>query len=319
MGKKALLVGIDHYNHHKNLKGAVNDALKVNHALRRNDDHTRNFGIRLLTATSKDDCISRKDLRKQIENLFNDKHQETVLFYFAGHGHLGATGSFLMTSDIEDGEAGVALDEVLTLANASPSKNKIIILDCCHSGNAGTSIDLGGKAILAEGMTVLTASAAEQYAAEINESGVFTTLLVDALNGGGSNLLGQVTPGSIYAHIDQSLGEWQQRPIFKTNVEHFICLKTTKPSIELTDLKRITALFRNKTDAFALNPTYEHISETMIPKHSEEFRVLQRYNRVNLLIPVGAEHMFDAAMQSKSCKLTVLGQHYWNLVHKEII
>jgi len=35
---------------------------------------------------------------------------------------------------------------------------------------------------------------------------VFTGLLVDALSGGAANLVGDVTPGSVYAHIDQSLG-----------------------------------------------------------------------------------------------------------------
>ena len=35
---------------------------------------------------------------------------------------------------------------------------------------------------------------------------------------------------------------------------------------------------------------------------------------VGLVCPVGEEHMYYAAMNSKSCKLTPLGQHYWNLV-----
>jgi len=41
---------------------------------------------------------------------------------------------------------------------------------------------------------------------------------VDALGGAAANLVGDVTPGSVYAHIDQSLGPWAQRPVFKTNV-----------------------------------------------------------------------------------------------------
>ena len=39
-------------------------------------------------------------------------------------------------------------------------------------------------------------------------AGVFTTLFVDALGGAAANLIGDVTPGSVYAHIDQSLGPW---------------------------------------------------------------------------------------------------------------
>ena len=56
-------------------------------------------------------------------------------------------------------------------------------------------------------MTVLTASTADQFAMEVpgGGAGVFTTLLVDALVGAAANLLGENTPGSVYAHIDQSL------------------------------------------------------------------------------------------------------------------
>ena len=37
------------------------------------------------------------------------------------------------------------------------------------------------------------------------------------------------------------------------------------------------------------------------------------------LVPVNAEHMYYAAINYKSCKLTAQGQHYWNLVKKNTI
>ena len=49
------------------------------------------------------------------------------------------------------------------------------------------------------------------------------------------------------------------------------------------------------------------------------FRVLQNYVKVNLVRPVDAPHMWHAAIQKKSCELTVLGQHYWKLVEKGLI
>jgi hypothetical protein len=78
-------------------------------------------------------------------------------------------------------------------------------------------------------MTILTASSADQYASEENGRGVFTELLVDAMNGAAANLVGDVTPGSVYAHIDQSLGPWEQRPVFKTNVKSFVSLRHAAP------------------------------------------------------------------------------------------
>jgi hypothetical protein len=54
-----------------------------------------------------------------------------------------------------------------------------------------------------------------------------------------------------------------------------------------------------------------------IKENTEKFAILQKYNRLNLLVPVDAPHMWHAAMNSKSCKLTALGKHYWRLAKKE--
>jgi len=44
--------------------------------------------------------------------------------------------------------------------------------------------------------------------------------------------------------------------------------------------------------------------------------VLQRLNRVNLVVPVDAPHMYHAAMGRKACRRTVLGEHYRRLAVK---
>ena len=54
-------------------------------------------------------------------------------------------------------------------------------------------------------------------------------------------------------------------------------------------------------------------------ENTQKFAVLQKYNRVNLVVPVDAPHMWHAAMESKSCKLTVLGEHYRRLVGRNRI
>ena len=139
------------------------------------------------------------------------------------------------------------------------------------------------------------------------------------MNGGASNLVGDVTPGSIYAHIDQSLGSWEQRPIFKTNVTTFTTLRKVQPPIKLSDLKMLTSLFPKKGEEFELDPSFEPESDNPDDDNTEKFALLQKYNRINLVIPVDAEHMYFAAMESKSCKLTILGEHYWDLISKDRI
>lgn len=323
--KIALIVGINYYEHGSPLFGCVNDAYNVKTMLERNDGGSVNFDCKLITASSEHDSIDRAELKDDIEKLFKTE-AEIALFYFAGHGHIEDTGGYLLASNSRRGDEGVSLAEILILANKSPAKNKIIILDSCHSGIAGSSPVGEQLATLSEGLTVLTASTKEQYASEEDGSGVFTNLFVDALSGSAANLTGDITPGSIYAHIDQSLGGWEQRPVFKTNVKQFVSLRKVAPAIPLEDLQRIIEFFPVPGFEYKLDPTYEPEMKgrdegmpAPIIENTRIFALLQKYNRLNLLVPMGVTHMWNAAMESKTCKLTALGEHYRRLVAKNRI
>lgn len=329
--RKALIVGIDHYAHITPLSGCVNDAHAVKSVLARHADGTVNFATpRLLTGTGPNDIVVKSDLKDAVRELFTGD-AEIALLYFAGHGYIEDTGGFLCAGDCRTGDDGFSLAELMTLASKSNAKNKIVILDSCHSGIAGSRPDAPSAAEIREGTTVLTASTAEQYAMEVPDggAGVFTSLLVDALNGAAANLVGDVTPGSIYAHVDQSLGPWAQRPVFKTNVKTFVSLRKAAPPIPLADLQVLAEHFPRADYDFPLDPAYEperseeQRANPNIPSPDAEknavFAVLQRYAKVNLVRPVGSPHMWHAAMESKSCELTVLGQHYRKLVADGLI
>lgn len=323
--KLALIIGINHYPNGGDLYGCVNDAYSVKGILERNFDGSINFDCKLLTASNAKESLERGELKDAISQLFATK-AEVALLYFAGHGHIEMTGGYLLGSDAKRGDDGVSLNDILVMANESQATNKVIVLDSCHSGIAGNVPNIKDSALISEGITILTASTADQYASEKNGSGIFTTLFVDALSGSASNILGDVTPGSVYAHIDQSLGAWEQRPIFKTNVRNFISLRKAAPSIELDDLQMIKDLFPTAGFEYKLDPTYEPEikgrDEGMpepVKDNTEIFAILQKYNRLNLLKPVGAQHMWNAAMESKSCKLTALGEHYRKLAENNRI
>lgn len=317
--RKALIIGVNYYDRVGCLNGCVRDAYNVKEILERNADRVVNFQPRLLVADSQDERITRAYLRSSIQQLF-EGDSEIALLYFAGHGYVEATGGYLCASDAETGDDGISLSDIMVWANRSSARNKVIILDSCHSGVMGNN-PLDNVAELKEGVTILTASTEEQYAQEAEGAGVFTTLLVDALNGAAANLVGEVTPGSVYAHIDQSLGPWAQRPVFKTNVKNFVSLRKTIPPIQLSDLQKISWFFPSAGHEYFLDPTFEpersgHESPDVPlpnPDNTAIFSVLQKLNRVNLVVPVGVEHMWHAAMNSKSCKLTALGEHYRRL------
>jgi hypothetical protein len=73
-----------------------------------------------------------------------------------------------------------------------------------------------------------------------------------------------------------------------------------------------------------LDPSYEPVRHGKEPEgtpppdkaNNERFAVLQKLNRVNLVVPVDAAHMYDAAMGCKGCRLTSLGEHYRQLVRR---
>ena len=149
---------------------------------------------------------------------------------------------------------------------------------------------------------------------------------MDALNGAACDLVGTITPGAVYAHIDQSLGPWEQRPLFKTNVKEFVSLRRVPAPISLEYLLRLTEFFPRAGMKLALDPSFEPELDGRPPgvpppdpDNTAKFDVLRQYNRVNLLVPVDAPHMWHAAIGSKSCKLTALGEHYRRLVEKNRI
>ena len=150
---------------------------------------------------------------------------------------------------------------------------------------------------------------------EVNGSGVFTSLLIDGLQGGAADLRGYITSGSLYAYVDQALGPWDQRPIFKTNVSKFTSIRSVKPPVPFETLRKITDYFETPEEEFQLDPSYEFTNEKdAILENVEIFKDLQKFVANRLVVPVGEEHMYFAAMNSKSCKLTALGYQYWRLV-----
>ncbi len=312
--KKALVIGINDYPSSP-LGGCVNDANTLATVIESNGDGSPNFGVRKITCPSTD--ITRPVLREAIEQLFTGDC-DMALLYFSGHGYIKSTGGYLVTTDAKKYDEGVSMDNILALANQSQAKNKVIIFDCCHSGAMGSpSLSGNGTAQLAEGMSVLTASRDSEYALEVNGAGVFTSLLIDALKGGAADIRGNITPGSLYAYVDEALGAWDQRPIFKTNVTSFTPLRVIPPKVPFETLRKITQYFPTADSEHKLDPSYEDTEASANPENVKIFKDLQKYQSVGLVVPVNAEFMYFAAINSTSCRLNALGYQYWRLVDEK--
>jgi hypothetical protein len=312
--KKALIIGIDDYPTAP-LNGCVNDANAVAELLKTNGDGSPNFDVFLnLNVQTKAEFL---DL---IEKLFAGDADASLL-YFSGHG---SECGHLVTPDYRGRDLGVSMTDVLGCANRSKCKNKIIILDCCFSGKLGeSSVTQSTESILGEGITIMTASNRDEVSMESNGQGLFTSLFLQGLRGSAADITGRITPAGIYAFIDQSLGVWQQRPVFKTNISQFLSIRDIEPRVPKNILRKLGQYFDSPSDKFELDPSFEFtnnpsIQHEVIEPYSKEenvniFKELQLFQSVGLVEPVDEDYMYFAAMKSKSCKLTALGLHYWKL------
>lgn len=312
--RKALVIGINNYPTAP-LLGCINDASAFAATIEKNGDGGPNFAVKLET-----NITTKSQFKTLVRELF-EGDSDIALLYFSGHGFFNDLGGYIVTPDYQQNDEGVSMDEILVLANKSKAKDKIIILDCCHSGAFGSpAISGSASSQIIEGVVVLTASRPDESAVEVNGHGIFTNLLIDALQGGAADLRGHITPGSVYAYIDQALGPWDQRPVFKTNVTRFTSLRTIKPQVPIETLRKIVDYFPSAEQEYALDPTYEFDNgEIAIPEKVAILKDLQKFVSIGLVVPVGEEHMYYAAQNSKSCKLTALGYHYWRLIKENKI
>lgn len=315
--KKALIVGLNDYPQCK-LTCCINDAVSIKSLIESNGDGSPNFDVISITGS-----CDKRTLQTEIARLFADD-ADVALLYFSGHG-ADRDGGYLVTTDFTADSIGMKMEAVLSLANESRCKNKVIILDCCFSAKMGESILENNKSILGEGVTIMAASQPWQTSREDAniQHGIFTDLLIQGLKGGAADISGNITPASLYSFVDQSLGAWQQRPVFKTNVSQLLPLRTIGAKVPKATLRKISQYFTNPSSEFHLDPSYEFTNDPSVEHkviepyadadHVAIFKDLQLFASIGLVEPVGEDYMYFAAMRTKACKLTALGLHYWRL------
>jgi uncharacterized caspase-like protein len=318
MMRKALVVGINNYRTPYELHGCESDVHNIGAVLEVHSDGSPNFAVKKLT-----DVLFKSDLLAYIEDLFSTE-TEISLLYFSGHGLSSNMDTSLVTPDFTGkGDDGlISMDSLLKIVNASKAREKIVILDCCHAGKLGNigPTSYAPDAKLSNGTTILASCKDTETSSEDSTGGVFTNLLVLALQGGAATLIGDITPGGIYAYIDQALGPWDQRPVFKTNVSQFTSLRKVTSDISLSILRELPDIFPEPEYKFPVDKTYEFTEEKLaMPEHVEVFEKLKKLTYVHLVKPNNADSPYWAAMNSKTLSLTALGAHYWKLAKNKRI
>jgi len=88
------------------------------------------------------------------------------------------------------------------------------------------------------------------------------------------------------------------------------------PKVAIATLRKIVEHFPDSAAHHQLNPTYEDTDPSAIEENTKIFKELQKFEGAGLVVPVDEEHMYFAAMNSRSCRLTAIGAQYWRLVNE---
>ena len=309
--RRALLVGIDEYDNFNGLGGCVNDVHRLQPLLAHHENGDPNFDCVVLDTATRDSLIH--DVQACVA-----PGADLGLFYFAGHGAESANDVSLCTRDGTDSTPGLSMSEIMTTIQRSSVAEVIVILDCCFSGAAGQVPQLGTiGSLIRPGMSILAASRGDQTLAEAIDGGEFTSSLIAGLDGGAADVVGKITVAGLYAYLTELFGPWDQRPTFKANVDRLHDVRRCKPAVPLDELRQLTTIFPTADHQLPLDPSYEPDADPKDPDHEATFAILQRCRAAKLVEPVGHDHMYFAAMQSLSCRLTPLGQHYWRLAERD--
>jgi uncharacterized caspase-like protein len=328
--RRALIVGIDQYEHAPRLSSCVADAVAVGRLLEWHADESPNYVCRVLADNMEDGRpITRAALRGACEELFAH-FKGDVLFYFSGHGVVTPFGGHLCASDSKKGDWGVPMQEVVQLAINSEARDIIMILDCCHSGDLADPALFNPKrgggdplAVLRENMTVIAASLKAEPALELGGHGLFTASLLGALEGGAADHMGWVTAPSIYAYIERRFGSWseRQRPVYKSYATSVRVVRQCAALIDRLKLRRLVELFPTQDHKYKLTPAHEPEDEhgrVRKPVDKEKVavaRLFKEYRDAGLLKPsTPGEQLFWTARRRHTVELTPRGQEYWWLV-----
>jgi hypothetical protein len=215
---------------------------------------------------------------------------------------------------------GIRASELMGKVADSPIPEVLLILDCCFAGATGSVPQLGSSVnVLRQGVSILASSRPDQPSEEDLGGGRFSRFFCAGLDGGAADVIGKVTVAGLYSYLSESFGAWEQRPMLKANVDRLHELRRCRSAVPLEELRRLPELFATPDSPHELSPAYEPTVEPVDEDKQLLFGILQRLNRVKLVVPDDAEHMYFAAMESRSCRLTELGKHYWYLAREDLI
>lgn len=248
--RDALAVGINTYQSLPNLKAPARDAEIIAQQLHKYGE----FRVHRLPeviqagkpAVGQKTQVTLRELETALISLFKPKGNnipQTALFYFSGHGiqrDAGIQEGYLALSDSqpEKGFYGLSLFWLRRLLQESPVRQRIVILDCCHSGELLNFLEADPGARPGTDRLFIAASREYETAFESLDS-PYSVLTQAILTGLDPNRVesGIVTNHSLTDYVNHALKGEIQQPLFESSGSEIVLTRRSglQSSLPLTN------------------------------------------------------------------------------------
>ncbi|MBF2027603.1 MAG: caspase family protein [Oscillatoriales cyanobacterium C42_A2020_001] len=296
MLRDALVVGISNYQYLPVLNAPAHDAEAIAHQL----DSTGDFRVTRLPEIIQSEKlrvgiktpVTLAELEAALVKLFKPKGDtipHTALFYFSGHGlqkDAGIREGYLATSDANPSAHfyGLSLFWLRRLLQESPVRQRIILLDCCHSGEILNFLEADPGAKSGTDRLFMAASREYETAYESlnGQYSVFTQALLDGLDPRRLPT-GVVTNYALTDWVSNALKGESQQPLFENSGSEIVLTRCHNP---LTVLQ--TAPSQDVCPYRGLEPFEEGHAEYFFGRESLTDQLLNQLKTGNFVAVLGA-------------------------------
>ena len=211
----ALLIGINGYATMSELNYCAQDARAIQDVLIRRGGYDPQKIILLTEDQEKPSHHPTfANVKRRIAQITREAGpDDSLIISFSGHGTVVNDRGYLIPLD-GDEDLAISMLEIRRQIEACEARQKVLILDTCHSGKDRSSVRAPSKLLdeaAGKGFITITSCDADEKAYEDDaaQSGIFTKHLVEGLSGmADGNKDGDITHAELYEYTYEQVRSW---------------------------------------------------------------------------------------------------------------